>query len=78
MVLADRYGMEPGFLDDFVCHGQTNPPSIPVTKLFRAGSFPEGQIMVHPGDFNTFRVTSEEKRAADRANVELQVCLKPI
>ena len=71
------YGMEPGFLDDFVCHGQTNPPSVPVAQLFKTGSFPEGQIMEHPGDFNTYRITSEEKRALDRAGAELQASALP-
>jgi methionyl aminopeptidase len=46
--------------------GQTFPPTIPVAKLFPSGHFPAGQILNHPGDFNTFRVGSEEKRAAER------------
>lgn len=46
--------------------GQTKPPTVPVSKLFPSGDFPKGEIMNYPGEFNTFRVTSEEKRAADR------------
>ena len=37
-------------------YGQTEPPTIPVDELFEAGHFPEGEIMEHPRDFNTFRV----------------------
>ena len=37
-------------------YGQTEPPTIPVDELFEDGHFPEGEIMEHPRDFNTFRV----------------------
>lgn len=37
-------------------YGQTEPPTIPVDDLFEEGSFPEGEILEHPRDFNTFRV----------------------
>ncbi|CAB1113173.1 unnamed protein product [Ectocarpus sp. CCAP 1310/34] len=47
-------------------HGQTEPPTIPVEDLFEEGSFPEGEILEHPRDFNSFRITSEEKRAEER------------
>ncbi|KAF0683963.1 Aste57867_24044 [Aphanomyces stellatus] len=57
-----------GFTDSYIQYGQTEPPTIPVAKLFAVGSFPKGEEQVHPGDFNTFRTTSEEKRAAERAN----------
>lgn len=50
-------------------NGQTSPPSIPVSKLFPDGKFPEGEIQEHPGDFNTYRITSEEKRALERNSV---------
>ena len=55
-----------GFTDSYLRYGQTDPPTIPVAQLFRAGHFPQGEIQEHPGDFNTFRVTSEEKRAQER------------
>jgi hypothetical protein len=55
-----------GFTDSYVACGQTEPPSIPVANLFEAGTFPVGEIMEQPGDFNTFRITSEEKRAQER------------
>lgn len=42
-----------------------------VAQLFRPGTFPVGEILEHPGEFNTFRVSSEEKRAADRAQADL-------
>ncbi|CAN0014657.1 unnamed protein product, partial [Laminaria digitata] len=55
-----------GFTDSYVRYGQTEPPTIPVDELFEDGHFPEGEIMEHPRDFNTFRITSEEKRAEER------------
>jgi methionyl aminopeptidase len=63
-----------GFTDSYVAYGQTDPPSIPVAELFEPGTYPQGEILEHPGDFNTFRVTSEEKRAAERCVVVL-VCV---
>lgn len=53
---------------------QTNPPSIPIAKLYPDGNFPEGEIMMHP----TFtddrkakdRFTSEEKRALDALHTD--------
>eukprot|EP00752_Nemacystus_decipiens_P001291 g1284.t1 len=55
-----------GFTDSYVRYGQTEPPTIPVDDLFEEGSFPEGEILEHPRDFNSFRITSEEKRAEER------------
>lgn len=42
-----------------LCHryGQTEPPTIPVDELFEEGAFPEGEILDHPRDFNSFRVS---------------------
>lgn len=60
-----------GFTDSYVAVGQTEPPSIPVAKLFPNGDFPQGEIQDHPGDWNTFRTTSDEKRALDRAQEDL-------
>jgi methionyl aminopeptidase len=60
-----------GFTDSYVAVGQTEPPTIPIEKLFPDGHFPEGEIQEHPGDFNSFRTTSEEKRALDRAQEDL-------
>ncbi|CAK4079300.1 unnamed protein product [Aphanomyces euteiches] len=57
-----------GFTDSYIQYGQTEPPTIPVAKLFEVGSFPKGEEQPHPGDFNTFRTTSEEKRALEREN----------
>ena len=46
--------------------GQTWPePTIPVSKLFPSGVYPEGQIMEYPGD-NAARITNEEKRDIER------------
>ena len=42
-----------------------------MSSLFTPGNFPVGEILEHPGDFNTSRVTSEEKRAADRMQDDL-------
>ncbi|GLE02097.1 hypothetical protein PINS_up010935 [Pythium insidiosum] len=60
-----------GFTDSYVALGQTEPPTIPVAKLFPDGKFPVGEIQEHPGDFNTHRITSEELRARDRAEEDL-------
>ncbi|OQS02274.1 methionine aminopeptidase [Thraustotheca clavata] len=60
-----------GFTDSYIKYGQTEPPTIPVSKLFAVGSFPKGEEHPHPGDFNTYRTTSEEKRALERANEAL-------
>jgi methionyl aminopeptidase len=60
-----------GFTDSYTAIGQTEPASIPVAKLYPNGKFPVGEIQEHPGDFNTYRTTSEEKRALDRAGEDL-------
>ncbi|ETV96126.1 methionine aminopeptidase, type II [Aphanomyces invadans] len=57
-----------GYTDSYIQYGQTEPPTIPVAKLFAVGSFPKGEEQEHPGDFNTYRITSAEKRAAEREN----------
>ncbi|BFF93884.1 methionine aminopeptidase 2 [Drosophila madeirensis] len=58
--------------------GQTEPPTIPISKLFPSGVFPEGEIVEHPTpkdlpDDRTAkdRFTSEEKRALDRMNNDI-------
>ncbi|CAM9323202.1 unnamed protein product, partial [Ascophyllum nodosum] len=63
--LAPARGVK-GFTDSYVRYGQTEPPTIPVDDLFEEGSFPEGEILEHPRAFNSFRITSEEKRALER------------
>eukprot|EP00611_Tribonema_gayanum_P011752 TRINITY_DN2210_c0_g1_i1.p1 TRINITY_DN2210_c0_g1~~TRINITY_DN2210_c0_g1_i1.p1 ORF type:complete len:480 (-),score=161.02 TRINITY_DN2210_c0_g1_i1:305-1744(-) len=62
-----------GFVDSYVRYGQTDPPTIPVAELpvFAGGNFPEGEIMEHPGDFNAYRIGSEEKRALERMHTDL-------
>lgn len=55
-----------GSSDYYRKYGQTHPPTRTVAELFPEGNFPEGQIMEHPGDFNRYRTTSEEKRALER------------
>lgn len=55
-----------GFTDYYAKYGQSEPPSCEPRDLpyFKEkGSFPEGEILEHGGDFNTHRITSEEKRA---------------
>nr|CCC93362.1 putative methionine aminopeptidase 2 [Trypanosoma congolense IL3000] len=50
---------------------QTWPePTVPVCEQFARGSFPIGVISEHPGETNTFRHSSEEKRAMERASEE--------
>ncbi len=60
-----------GFTDSYIRYGQTEPPSKPVSSLFTIGSFPKGEEMEHPGDFNRFRTTCAEKRALERDNERL-------
>lgn len=60
-----------GFTDSFTKIGQTEPASIPVAKLYPNGKFPVGEIQEHPGDFNTYRMASDEKRALERAEEDL-------
>uniref|UniRef100_A0A1L8E2V7 Methionine aminopeptidase 2 n=2 Tax=Nyssomyia neivai TaxID=330878 RepID=A0A1L8E2V7_9DIPT len=56
-------------------NGQTDPPTIPIAKLFADGNFPEGEIMHHPTlvDDRTAkdRFTNEEKRALDRLHLDI-------
>jgi len=54
-----------GFTDSYVRHGQTEPPTIPVSKLFAADAFPPGEIQEYCGG-NAKRITDEEKRSMDR------------
>ncbi|KAJ3089601.1 Methionine aminopeptidase 2 [Quaeritorhiza haematococci] len=44
---------------------QTEPPSIPVSKFFPTGEYPEGEIQSYKDD-NLWRMTSEEKRYLER------------
>ena len=60
-----------GFTDSYVLLGQTEPPSIPVAELFGDTPYPIGELQNHPGDFNTYRITSEEKRDAERMLTDL-------
>lgn len=50
--------------------GQTIPPTIPLRDLpqFSSGVYPVGEILEHPGDFNTYRMTSNECKLRDQAN----------
>mmetsp|Transcript_13742 Transcript_13742/g.19577 ORF Transcript_13742/g.19577 Transcript_13742/m.19577 type:complete len:464 (-) Transcript_13742:67-1458(-) len=50
--------------------GQTSPPSIPVSSLFPDGKFPEGEIQEHPGDNNTYRYNSTEKKQQEQNSVD--------
>ena len=61
------------FTDYFVKYGQTNPPTIPVSTLFESKNedFPIGQITSHPLESNTYRESSDEKRAHDRMQADI-------
>ncbi|KAJ3041127.1 Methionine aminopeptidase 2 [Rhizophlyctis rosea] len=48
---------------------QTEPPSIPVSKFFPNGIFPEGELQEYKND-NTYRTTSEELRAMERIEAD--------
>eukprot|EP00475_Leptophrys_vorax_P004325 TRINITY_DN1257_c0_g1_i1.p1 TRINITY_DN1257_c0_g1~~TRINITY_DN1257_c0_g1_i1.p1 ORF type:complete len:513 (-),score=165.99 TRINITY_DN1257_c0_g1_i1:50-1588(-) len=53
-----------------LANGQTVPPTIPVAelKVFRNGQFPIGEVMEHPGDFNTHRAQDEQCKLRDMAD----------
>jgi methionyl aminopeptidase len=57
-----------GHTDYYVALGQTEPPTVPVRVLFKGRSFPVGEEMDYDLDADGVRerVTSAEKRAADR------------
>lgn len=63
--------------DTFPGGKQTNPPTIPISHLFPAGNYPEGEIMKHPVphgvDERTAvdRFTSEEKRNLERLHLDI-------
>lgn len=52
---------------------QTYPPSIPVCELYPNGEFPKGMEMLYGGNdvAAQHRVTSEEKRALERAQADI-------
>lgn len=58
---------------------QTNPPSIPICDLYPDGNYPPGQILEHPtpkggpvdGATAINRITNEEKRMLDMAQMEI-------
>ncbi|TYZ62335.1 hypothetical protein PybrP1_000203 [[Pythium] brassicae (nom. inval.)] len=60
-----------GFTDSFTAIGQTEPATVPVAQLYPGGKYPVGELQEHPGDFNTYRMASDEKRALDRASEDL-------
>jgi methionyl aminopeptidase len=46
---------------------QTWPePSVPIAKLFPKNDYPEGEIVAHPLDHNTYRMSSKEKKDMER------------
>ncbi|KAI7907458.1 peptidase M24, structural domain-containing protein [Cokeromyces recurvatus] len=46
---------------------QTEPPTVPVSKIYTNKIYPVGEVHDYINE-NTFRTTSEEKRAAERMN----------
>ncbi|KAI9056974.1 peptidase M24A methionine aminopeptidase [Trametes sanguinea] len=48
---------------------QTEPPTIPVSKFFPDGNYPEGELQEYKDD-NAYRTTSEEKRYEERMAME--------
>lgn len=70
------------FTDYYVKHGQTNPPTIPISILFANKEFPFGEEVPHPtpkhlisstvnNEDITSRTTSAEKRALDRMQSDI-------
>lgn len=64
---------ETAFTDYYLKYGQTDPPSIPVSKLFeeKGLEYPEGEITSHPLESNKYRETSAEKKAHDRMQSDI-------
>lgn len=64
---------ENSFTDYYLKYNQTEPPTIPVSQLFEAKGleYPEGEIVPHPLESNTYRETSAEKRAHDRMQSDI-------
>lgn len=50
--------------------GQTDPPSIPLSKFFPKGHFPVGEVQEYR-DHNAYRTTSAEMRHRERIEAEL-------
>ncbi|KYR00174.1 methionine aminopeptidase 2 [Tieghemostelium lacteum] len=46
---------------------QTNPPTIPISKLFPSGEYPLGEICEYKNE-NSYRTTSEEKKLIEKMN----------
>eukprot|EP00976_Prorocentrum_cordatum_P094954 1189992-Prorocentrum_minimum.AAC.1 len=49
---------------------QTDPPTIPISKFFPSGKYPEGEIQQYNDD-NLWRTTSAEKRELERLEADL-------
>jgi len=49
---------------------QSDPPRVPISELFPDGNFPEGEICNYKDD-NLWRVTSHEKKALDRSQLDI-------
>lgn len=67
-------GLAPDFQSDRFCkkYTQTWPPTKPVDSLFPAGHpGPMGFVTEHPGDYNRTRISSEEKRSAERFQTDI-------
>jgi methionyl aminopeptidase len=62
-------GLNPdSFTDSYITLGQTDPPSIPVAKLFESEKYPMGEFQ--PYGSNRFRTSEEEQRANARMQLE--------
>jgi len=42
-----------------------SPPTLPISSLYSSSLYPQGEIRAHAGVFNTFRMTSAEKKEKD-------------
>lgn len=59
------------FTDYYVKYGQTEPPTVPVAKLFADKPLPEGEHQPHTLESQLYRENSEEMRAMDRLQDDL-------
>ena len=59
------------YTDYYVKYGQTDPPTIPVSDVFKGREFPKGEIQNYTLESQTYRESSEEARAMDRLQEDL-------
>ena len=65
-----------GFCDSYRRYGQTHPPTIPITELFKGKPFPEGEMQIYSLDSNAHRIGSAELKEQERLESDLYSTLR--